>query len=154
MKMTTAIANMLENQKQMQENVYGDGTPTNELPDKERMDYIRTNVLALINELNEFLDETGWKPWAKSNHVNAEACKGELVDAWHFFMNLMNHVGMTSEDLVNGYWLKQQKNRSRQLNGYDGQKEKCPVCKRALDDDAVECEVTKLDNQLVVRCFA
>ena len=152
----TAITHMLENQREMQENVYGDGTPTHKLPDLERMDYIRTQVLALENELHEFLGETGWKPWAKSNHINAEACKGELVDAWHFFMNLMNHVEMTSEDLVNGYWTKQKKNRDRQTAGYDGRAEKCPICKRALDDEAVMCTVTKFEerSELVVRCFA
>lgn len=102
------------------------------------MEQIRNNVLSLITELTEMLDETGWKPWATSNHINPEAFKSETVDAWHFMMNLMLLGGMTADDLYEGYLKKRKLNIKRQADGYDGLA-KCPGCKRAYDDVAVKC---------------
>src|SRR6187551_688202 len=42
------------------------------------------NDKALIYELVEMEAETGWKPWAKSAHVNLEAARGEWIDMFHF----------------------------------------------------------------------
>lgn len=102
------------------------------------MEQIRNNLLSLVAESIEALEETGWKPWASSNHINRAAFASEIVDIWHFFMNLMILGGVTADDLYEGYLKKHKKNRQRQLNGYDGLN-KCPSCKRAYDDDAVEC---------------
>jgi hypothetical protein len=110
-------------------------------PDPEvLMEQIRNNVLALFSELNEAMDETGWKPWASSNHIFPAAFAAEMVDAWHFFMNLMILGGVTADDLHQGYLAKHAKNRARQAEGYDGVSTKCPQCKRAYDDPAVLCE--------------
>lgn len=103
------------------------------------MEQIRNNVLSLVAELIEVLDETGWKPWASSNHLNQEAFTSEMVDAWHFFMNLMILGNITADDLHEGYLKKHEKNRQRQVEGYDGLN-KCPQCKRPYDDSAVFCE--------------
>ncbi len=100
---------------------------------------MRLNVLALENEPHEALAETGWKPWATSNHINVERFHGELVDAWHFFMNLMLHSGMTAETLTTLYYAKREINITRQNNGYTGVTEKCPGCKAAYDDPGVKC---------------
>lgn len=154
------LQKMLVNQAHLQ-TVFTGGNPI-DLSDSSKMDYLRTMVLALENELHEFLGETGWKPWASSNHVNIDAAKGELVDAWHFFMNLMNLIGLDADELYYRYFEKQQKNRDRQAKGYDGVSEKCPICHRALDDEAVDCTIVKVDvstpmqNQMqtIVRCYA
>lgn len=131
------IAEMLELQRELQINSYGKDPAT--LEGDERMDFIRWNVLALEDELHEALAETGWKPWAKSQHVNEQAFAGEMVDAWHFFMNLMLAAHMSAETLEEGYLAKRLKNAARQRAGYDGVSTKCQLCKRALDDDAVAC---------------
>lgn len=104
------------------------------------MQQIRDNALSLVAETIEAIDETGWKPWASSNHINHKALHSEIVDMWHFFMNLMILADMTADELWEGYRAKHQKNRARQLNGYDGVSTKCPQCKRAYDDSAVLCE--------------
>jgi hypothetical protein len=111
------------------------------LDPEERAEFIRWNVLALENELHEALGETGWKPWATSRHLNRDAFKGELVDAFHFFMNLMALGEITADELLEDYQVKRQKNAKRQEDGYDGVSTKCPSCKRALDDVAVTCGV-------------
>lgn len=139
-----SLADMLDMQRRLQIESYG-ADPT-ALDDDARMEYIRWNVLALTDELHEMLAETGWKPWAKSQHVNEAAAFAELVDAWHFFMNLMMAVTGESNPTVLAsffemrYAQKRLKNADRQAAGYDGVSTKCPECKRALDDDAVTCE--------------
>lgn len=130
---------MLENQRQLQINAYGKDPATITDPD-ERMDFIRWNVLALEDELHEALQETGWKPWAKSKHLNEAAFGRELVDAWHFFMNLMLVSNIDMETFYGWYMAKARKNAQRQAEGYDGVSTKCQKCKRALDDEEVNCK--------------
>lgn len=103
------------------------------------IDFINWNVLALEDELHELLGETGWKPWAKSKHINLEAARGEAIDALHFLLNLFLVLGMDADDVLERYLAKRVKNQKRQEESYDGVSTKCPRCKRALDDDAVSC---------------
>jgi len=128
-----------DHQMEMQVNVFGDGTPLHEYPDARKVQFIAIQNLAAQDELHEALGEVGWKPWAKSNHVNEEAFKGELVDAFHFFMNLMGTVDMHPDELLERYERKAATNLKRQQEGYDGVSTKCPKCHRALDDEAVKC---------------
>jgi len=116
-----------------------DNVHPSDMPDDAKMAYIREMSLALSNELHEALGETGWKTWATSNHINVDAFKGELVDAWIFLMNLMLVVDMSPAELVAMTNAKQLKNIKRQVDGYDGVTTKCPACKRAYDDDGVKC---------------
>lgn len=142
--MSDKLAEMLEAQHRLQVNSFGND-PT-QLTDEERVEWIRWNVLALEDELHEALAEVGWKPWATSKHVNREAFIGELVDAFHFFMNLMLVVNCTAEELTKAYSEKRGLNAKRQTEGYDGIAGKCPHCKRALDDPAVLCDETTCFN--------
>lgn len=113
------------------------------------------NSYALEDELHEAMAEVGWKPWAKSNHFNAIRFVEEMVDAWHFFMNMLL-VAMplveaeleadTStervEDRVIGFchWFegkyhqKHAKNAKRQEDGYDGVSTKCKYCHRDFEE--------------------
>lgn len=110
------------------------GSDPGALPKDEAIEFIRWNILALEDELHEALGEVGWKPWATSSHINIRPYKGELVDAFHFFMNLCLVVGMTGDELLELYLEKRAINARRQEQGYDGVSEKCPKCHRALDD--------------------
>ena len=114
--------------------------------DEDRMpaiDFIHWNVTALIDELHELLGEIGWKPWAKSRHINLDAARGEFIDAMHFMANLALVLGLNdAEEILRLYHKKHEKNAKRQEEGYDGVSTKCPGCKRALDDEAVECTQT------------
>lgn len=104
-----------------------------------KMDYIRTMVLACTDELHEALTETGWKPWASSNHINREAYLSELTDAWLFFMNLMLVARITPTEFFAQFEKTQRKVLNRMTNGYDGVSTKCPGCKRDYDDAGVLC---------------
>lgn len=138
--MFRAIDRMLGAQRTLQETIAanggGIGIPTD--PDL-RAQFVRDMVLSLEDELHEALNEVGWKPWAKSRHFNTEAFQSELIDCWHFFLNLMLVAGMDEDDLVAGYFAKRGVNIARQNLGYDGQSGKCPECKRALDDKYTTC---------------
>lgn len=124
-------------QNELQRETYG--TDVARLDTEQRIEFISWNVLALTDELHEALAETGWKPWATSRHINEEAFKDELVDAFHFMGNLILASGMHSDELMSRYRKKRRRNEQRQEDGYDGVTTKCPVCKRALDDPAVSC---------------
>jgi dimeric dUTPase (all-alpha-NTP-PPase superfamily) len=131
------LREMLKAQRALQRDMHE--VDPGEMMIDDRVMYIKDMVLAMTDELHELLNETGWKPWATSRHVNREAAVGELVDVWHFFMNLMLALNVSPNELFDRYMEKRQRNIQRQQNGYDGVSGKCPKCKRALDDPAVFC---------------
>lgn len=108
---------------------------------KPAIDFIHWNVTAATDELHELLGEIGWKPWAKSRHINLDAARGEWIDALHFMLNIGLVLGMDELMVKRLYDAKHQKNAKRQEEGYDGVSTKCQGCGRALDDDAVECTI-------------
>lgn len=132
--MTLTAEQMLAMQRTLQ-NRYTGKDPGSMVGD-ERAQYIRDMVLAATDELHEALSEVGWKPWASSRHVNRAAYMGELVDAWHFFMNLMLVANITWDEFAQAYMIKNKENIRRQELGdkYDGIDGKCAFCKRDLGD--------------------
>lgn len=136
---------MYRAQTNLQRDTYLGGKHPTELDDAAKMEYLRTNFLALFNEVNEAMDETGWKPWATSNHINYEAYRSELVDAFHFFLNLLFTAGITPHEFFNKFMEKNDRNRQRQVEGYDGLKGKCPGCKRDYLDAGVMCNPENFD---------
>lgn len=148
-KQIETLEDMFQNQNYLQTVVYGNGVSLTEYlelyPVHVSIQFYKDMHVALIDELHEALAEIGWKPWATSNHFNQEAVKGELVDAFHFFMNLCLVSGVSAQDLIDGYTSKSAKNIQRQADGYDGVSTKCTVCKRALDDAAVRCTADQCD---------
>lgn len=119
------------------------GSDPRDLDDEGKLEWIRWNMLALEDELHEALAEVGWKPWAKSKHINRDAFISELVDAFHFLMNLMLIVDCDADEFLAKYFEKRGINAARQAAGYDGVAGKCQTCKRALDDVAVLCTEDK-----------
>ncbi len=111
---------------------------------EDAIEYIRINVLAATDELHEALGEVDWKPWAHGKReVRKDAFIGELIDVWHFLMNLVLAAGYDAEEasvlFYDRYVGKCEINERRQLDGYDGRSTKCGACGRALDDPAVTC---------------
>lgn len=137
------LADMFQHQEYLQTHVYGNGVSPREFEEawgrREAINFFMVQHVAITDELHEALGELGWKPWANSDHINHDAIKGELVDAFHFFMNMCFIAQVSAEDLIQGYIKKSGINEQRQEAGYDGVSTKCPKCKRALDDEAVRC---------------
>lgn len=143
--MTDRLEFMFTAQREMQEKAYG--YDFDAMTDDERIQFIKNMVLATSDELHELLGETGWKPWAKSKFINHHEYRKEVVDIFHFFMNLMLVVGMTTDELYEGYVQKRQINIQRQLREYDGVSSKMPCCQRAVEDVSFT-EVRKLNGAL------
>lgn len=116
-----ALDNMLIAQQELQTETYG--INYDNFMGEQRANYIRDMVLACCHELHEALDEVGWKPWATSRHLHREAFLGELIDAFHFFMNLWLAGGGTVEEWQEMYFVKWQINRRRQDGEYTGVKD-------------------------------
>lgn len=132
------LGEMFEMQADLQRKSYG-SHPADMPTIPEKAQFVKDMVMALEDELHEALFEISWKPWAKGEHFRKDAFRAELVDAWHFFMNLCLVADMTPAMLHQEYMKKHQKNAQRQLEGYDAQSTKCPKCTRAYDDEFVNC---------------
>ena len=124
------LAEMIEMQRALQQKI--NGYDVLDEDDEQRIANFKISLFALEHELHEAVDEMGWKEWATSRHFNARRVQEELVDAWHFFMNLMLHAGMHADELYDMYVLKNAINHRRQDEGYDGVTGKCPACHRDL----------------------
>jgi dimeric dUTPase (all-alpha-NTP-PPase superfamily) len=83
----------------------------------ERQKYINEQALALIVETTEALQETNWKSWKKSNGYNEEKFKEELIDCWHFLINLTLTV-MSDEEFYKKFIEKNDINYKRQSENY------------------------------------
>jgi len=138
----THLVGMLTEQRKLQEEL---GIDLKGMDDVARMDYIKTMYIAAIQELGEALNETSWKTWSKHRHTNTAAFLSELSDAFQFIMNMFMGAfpEATSEELAEMFAIthatKIAINKQRIREGYDGSN-KCPKCKRALDDVSVACD--------------
>ncbi len=135
------LKDLFELQKDIQENVYGYNFRSMRLGPLSKMrEFFDWNYHAIQDEMREAMEALGgvkdgigsgiWKPW-KSTHKQAEnmtfnemsdsdkiELKMELIDHLHFLFNEMHAVGMTTEELFNYYFAKNEENRNRQKNGY------------------------------------
>ena len=97
---------------------------------EQRVAFIKEHSIHLNQEVNEMLYELPYfKPWKDysglmSNQVNDmfEKAQMELIDAWHFFMNMAIALGMTPEKFYQMYMAKNQENHRRQDEGYTADK--------------------------------
>lgn len=133
------LQEMFDAQRDLQLRMKPVGRDPATLTGQERVQFFKDMKLAVESELQEMLDEMSWKPWAQGEYFNEEAVWGEIIDHWHFFLNLCLVAKLTPEMLYERYMVKRQINIKRQEDGYDGVSTKCPKCKRALDDEAVKC---------------
>lgn len=152
------LAAMLHAQRTLQVESFG-FDPAEEVDPAKRLEFLRWNVLALIAELTELLDETGWKPWATSQHINELETLGEWVDAWHFMMNVawatfgqgvLGDADVLSELITAAYKRKHEVNAARQRDGYDGVSTKCPRCKRELSESI--CWTARQNGRVYGHC--
>lgn len=104
-------------------------------------DFMRWNAFALEDEIHEAMAEVDWKPWAKVivRDIREEAFLKEMVDAFHFFMNMLlcglpDTPEVIADKFVKAYIAKNAINAQRQKDGYDGISTKCPNCHRELSE--------------------
>lgn len=135
---------MLSKQLELQRHMASLGRaidPTDPKLDQEtRIQFIKDMYIALVMEAGEALDEVGWKPWGTARHIHGETMLNEIVDMWHFVMNLMLAAGPfidgvdnerdLADRFVERYLEKNKVNWERAQVNYDGFAEKCGYCGR------------------------
>lgn len=93
---------------------------------RERVAYIKDHSLYMQQELNEMLYELPYfKNWKDYSSITMEECEEafkkaqkEMIDTWHFFMNISLALGITAEDFNKLYLEKIAENNRRQDDGY------------------------------------
>lgn len=151
--MSDRLSQMLGMQRNLQVTGYGGDPGQMDLPTK--IQYLKDMKLGIESELQELLDETDWKPWTVGERkINYDGAKKELVDCWHFIMNMMLALNMSTDDLYKMYMKKHQVNADRMASGtYDGKSTKCPGCKRALEDVSLtDIKLTNSNITDVIMC--
>jgi dimeric dUTPase (all-alpha-NTP-PPase superfamily) len=73
---------------------------------------------ALVHEAIELQRETNWKWWKKESQINNNKIQEEIIDIWHFLIQISIEAGLDSEKLVEKYIEKNQENLKRQVKGY------------------------------------
>lgn len=103
------------------------GQDFNNMSDKERTTFIKEHTLWVCDELHEMIHELPWvKPWSqKYKDWDKEKLdtqwilsQEELIDAWHFLINITIALGLSSDDVFKMYKEKNKINIERQNNGY------------------------------------
>jgi dimeric dUTPase (all-alpha-NTP-PPase superfamily) len=73
---------------------------------------------ALLHEVVELQRETGWKWWKTDKGIKDQRVKEEVIDLWHFLIQLSIEAGLDPELLVSKYIEKNKENTKRQQQGY------------------------------------
>jgi phosphoribosyl-ATP pyrophosphohydrolase len=73
---------------------------------------------ALVHEAVELQRETNWKWWKKDKIMDNEKLQEEIIDLWHFLIQLSIEAGFEPQTLISKYREKNKENTGRQLRGY------------------------------------
>lgn len=131
------LEDMLKLQLELQKSSMKDGNPQH-LTGDDMATFMTWNAFALTGEVHEAMQEVGWKPWASNRSIAEQAFLKEMVDAFHFFMNMLlcalpDSPEVIAEKFVTAYEEKNRENARRQEEGYTGTN-KCPGCGRDLKE--------------------
>lgn len=98
-------------QKQLQKRLGYDFTEFNN-------NYFNLMYIGCITELSEVIENTKWKPWKQSSSNNILEIKKELIDVFHFLINMCIACNLEPNELFYEFLNKNQENNRRQENGY------------------------------------
>lgn len=127
------------------------GYDVEQMSQEARIHYIHEQVTNVVAEAMEALQEVDWKSWTNGTEIREETCFGELRDAWQCLTNAMWLVTRGDPEAIADYlevklYEKHATNYKRLYEGYDGHSNKCPGCRRAYDDEGVNCHPGGLDR--------
>ena len=102
----------------------------NNMTVQQRVAFIKEHSIHLNQEINEMLYELPYfKPWKDYSGLTIgqeqemlEKARMELIDAWHFFMNMAIALDITPEQFYVMYMAKNGENHRRQDEGYTADK--------------------------------
>lgn len=73
---------------------------------------------ALLHEVVELQRETGWKWWKTEKAIEKQRIQEEVIDLWHFLIQLSIEAGLDPDMLISKYIVKNKENTKRQQQGY------------------------------------
>ncbi|MDP8907465.1 MAG: dUTPase [Thermoproteota archaeon] len=73
---------------------------------------------ALLHEAVELQRETNWKWWKKETKTDIDKVQEEIIDIWHFMIQVSIEAGLDSKKLIEKYMEKNRENLARQERGY------------------------------------
>jgi len=82
---------------------------------EERISALAT---AIIHEAVEVQRLTNWKWWKKATKFDEVQAREEVIDLWHFLIQMSIELGMTPNEIAEEYLRKNQINKERQEKGY------------------------------------
>ena len=85
---------------------------------KDMEEKVSALCIAIIHEAVELQRTTNWKWWKTPTKFNQDDAKEELVDIWHFVVQASLELGLTPDEILDEYRLKNEINRQRQKEGY------------------------------------
>jgi dimeric dUTPase (all-alpha-NTP-PPase superfamily) len=94
------------------------GVHTEDLSERERIEWILKYSRALQQEISELVDSTPWKWWAKYQKFDEQNARVEVIDILHFLISIAQVLGMTPDDFFEAYRKKNDINHKRQDSGY------------------------------------
>ena len=94
------------------------GIDTLSVAEQKKPEWILNYCRALSQEIAELTDSVPWKWWAKYQKLDEQNARVEVVDLFHFLVSLAQTLGMTAEDIYQGYVKKNEVNHARQESGY------------------------------------
>ena len=114
---------ILDSQKKFQSRM---GYDFDNMSLQDKAAYIKQMMLWTTDEIHEALHELPYaKDWSKkydkpeySIEEQQQLFKEEMIDAVHFFFNILACAGMTEEEIIRMYKEKNNINYERQNNGY------------------------------------
>lgn len=117
------LQTMLDTQRSLQEFL---GYDFDSMDMQERTIFIKEFSIHLNQEINEALYELPYfKPWKDYDNMTPDETvealkryKEELIDAFHFFMNMMIAVDFNADEFFAMYMEKNKENIARQQRGY------------------------------------
>jgi len=95
------------------------GVETDGMDETERTKWVLNYCRAMNQELAELTDSVPWKWWAKYQKYDEQNARVEVVDLFHFLISLAQVLGMSADDVFQGYLKKNKVNLQRQESGYD-----------------------------------
>ena len=114
---------MMNMQSTLQKRYYG--KCLKELSPELKVKQTKEMILCMLDELMETMERTPWKHWKKYSkkdfNIKGEELKElqmEIIDVWHFFMNLCELWNLDAKTFFNMYVAKNKENFDRFKRGY------------------------------------
>ena len=94
------------------------GVDLSNLSPEDKTKWALNSSRAMTQEIAELIDSFPWKWWAKYQKIDEQNARVEVVDLFHFLVSLAQTLGMTAQDIYDGYVKKNEVNHKRQESGY------------------------------------